>query len=186
MNQYQFEQIQRAMEQRYGKMRKGEEDAYAMMLFPMESNLLKVHRNYPGANSRRLKEAIYLALHWVDGSLKGKPKDLKTFENEDNIRLRDALLMAFDPFMNADINDILCMQGGMDLRDEDILGNYYKEPVRCVLRILDSVEHWEKQNGSDGYFLFLEEWVGSKIPRDNEMNYAVKMGSELISGDDYA
>ena len=183
MNEYKFEQIRREMEQKYGKMKKGEEDRHAMILFPMESNLLKVHRKHPGSNSRRLKEAILLALHWIDGSLVGKPKDLKRFENEDNIRLRDALLMAFDPFMNAEINDILCLQEGLNLRDDETLDNYYKEPVQCILRILESIEHWEKRNGSNGYFQFLEGWMGSKIPADDEMNYTILVGEEILSGE---
>ena len=181
MNEYKFEQIRREMEQRFGKMKKGEEDNYAMILFPMESNLLKVHRKHPSSNSRRLKEAILLALHWIDGSLAGKPKDLKQFENEDNIRLRDALLMAFDPSVNAEINDILCLQNGQNLKDGETMGNYYKEPVQCILRILESVEHWEKIYGSNGYFRFLEGWMGSKIPADDKMDYSVLVGKEVLS-----
>ena len=63
MNQYQFEQIARQMEKKYGKIRNGEEGQHEMLLFPMESNLLKTHRKHPDANSRRLEEAILLALH---------------------------------------------------------------------------------------------------------------------------
>lgn len=183
MNQHQFEQIRRTMERRYGRMKKGEEDSHAMILFPMESNLLKVRRRHPGSNSRRLKEAIYLVLHYVDGSLAGNMKDLKQYENEDNLRLKQALLVSFDPFTNADINDVLCIQGGKDLSDDETLEGYYEEPVRCILRILDSVEHWEKRNGSDGYFDFLEGWMGAKIPNDEEMHYAFMLESELITGE---
>ena len=31
---------------------------------------------------------------------------------------------------------------------------------------------WEKRNGADGYFIFLESWMGSKVKGD-EMNYSV-------------
>lgn len=49
MNPYQFQQVTRRMEEKYGKMKKNEEDKYAMLLFSMESNLLKIHRMHPGA-----------------------------------------------------------------------------------------------------------------------------------------
>ena len=68
-DQRQFELISRRIEKRFGKMKKGEEDAHAMTLFVMESNLLKVHRKNPKANSRRLKEAINLTLHKVNDYL---------------------------------------------------------------------------------------------------------------------
>ena len=62
MQLYQFEKIYSQMEREFGKIRKGEEETYAMLLLPMEGNVLKIHREFPGANSRRLREAIALAL----------------------------------------------------------------------------------------------------------------------------
>lgn len=35
----------------------------AMVLFAMESNTLKVHRNFPTSNSRKMREAIALVLY---------------------------------------------------------------------------------------------------------------------------
>ena len=90
------------MEQRYGRIHKGDEEVHAMMLFPMESNLLKVHRRHPDSNSRRLKEAICLTLHTINGYLTDEQPDVKGFENPDNLRLRDAMLYSFDPFTNDD------------------------------------------------------------------------------------
>lgn len=182
MNQNQFEQIPRMMERRYGKIKKGEEEIHSMMLFPMESNLLKTHRSHPASNSRRLREAILLVLYRIKGYLEHETIDVAKFENEDNIRLRDALLMSFDPFTNADINDILTLQGGMDFSNDKTLEEYLKEPVLCVMRILDSVEHWEKHGGMDGYFDFMESWMGDHIPRNEEMDYSIMIAGEAISG----
>lgn len=50
------------MEKEFGKIRKGEEDGYSMILFTLEGNALKVHREFPLSNSRRMREAIALAL----------------------------------------------------------------------------------------------------------------------------
>ena len=39
MQLYQFERIYSQMEKEFGKMRKGEEEMYAMLLLPMERSL---------------------------------------------------------------------------------------------------------------------------------------------------
>lgn len=173
MNQYQFESILRKMERTYGHMLKGEEEQYNLLLFPMESNLLKVHRAHPESNSRRLKEAILLALHYVDGRIRREEADLAKFESEENGRLKVALLMSFDPFTNEEVKEALSLREDADLSDFAFLQRYYDIPVRCMMRILESVEHWEKLNGSDGYFVFTENYMGAQIPRDDKMNFSV-------------
>ena len=180
MNQYQFGQITRRMEQKYGKMRKNEEDKYAMLLFPMESNLLKIHRKEPGANSRRLEEAILLVLHEIESRTDEKSTDVSSYENEENLLLKEALLKAFDPFTNDEIADLLREGGKADLEDKEFLSKYYKEPVMCVLRIKESVEHWIKRGGADGYFDFLEGWFGDKVPDDDMMNYSIYAGAKNV------
>lgn len=62
VNSYQLEKISSQMERTYGKIRKGDEDAHSMILFPLEGNALKAHRKNPAANSYRLKEAISVVL----------------------------------------------------------------------------------------------------------------------------
>ncbi len=180
MNQYQFLQIVRRMEQRYGKMKKNEEDRYAMLLFPMESNLLKIHRMNPAANSRRLEEAILLALYEVENRINEEYRDVSSYENKENTLLRNALLKAVDPFANEEIGAILRERRQTDMEDRESLITYYKEPVICILRIKDSVEHWLKRGGSDGYFDFLEEWLGAQVPNDDEMNYSICIEGEKM------
>ncbi|RKI41519.1 hypothetical protein D7V86_25850 [bacterium D16-51] len=173
MNQYQFEQIAKRMERRYGKIRKGEEEKHSMLLFPMESNLLKIHRKYPDANSRRLEEAILLALHEVEMHITGEQIDVRCFEGQENIRLKNALMQAFDPFTNREICDVLEHMEKIDFHDKKELENYYKEPVLCILRIQESVKTMLKRNGADGYFDFLERTIGTLITNNEEMNYSI-------------
>ena len=52
MQLYQFERIYSQMEKEFGKMRKGEEDVYSMLLLSLESNALKIRRGFPASNSR--------------------------------------------------------------------------------------------------------------------------------------
>lgn len=44
MQLYQFEKIYSQMEKEFGKIREGDEETYSMLLLPMESNALKIHR----------------------------------------------------------------------------------------------------------------------------------------------
>ena len=128
MQLYQFEKIYSQMEKEFGKIRKGEEETYAMLLFPMEENALKTHRRFPLSNSRRLKEAIALVLFDLKEKYTGEKYDVDNFRNEDNERLEKALLMTFDPYTNDEIlkrwNQYL---EAKELTQEN-LKNYYKIP----------------------------------------------------------
>ncbi len=44
-----------------------------------------------------------------------------------------------------------------------MLKDYYKVLVMCLLRIKDFIELWEKKSGSDGYFDFIESYIGDQI-----------------------
>ena len=70
----------------------------------------------------------------------------------------------------------------MDFSDDRTLEEYMKEPVLCVMRILDSVDHWEKRVGIDGYFDFIENWMGDKIPQNDEMDYSIMVAGDVLSG----
>lgn len=162
MQLYQFERIYSQMEKEFGKVKKGEEEAYAMLLFPLESNVLKVHRANPVSNSRRLREAIALVLFDIKSRYTQEKYDVAPFRNEDNERLEKALLMAFDPFTNEEVAEIIGteMEAGQ-------WHDYYQLPVMCLLRIKDSIDTLEKRAGSDGYFIFIEQYMGMEVKGDN-------------------
>ncbi len=52
--------------------------------------------------------------------------------------------MAFDPFTNEEVRAVIAESSGIDLDDSDSLRDYYAEPIRCMLRIKESVDTWEK------------------------------------------
>ena len=170
MQLYQFEKIYAQMEKEFGKIRKGEENTYSAILFPLEVNALKVHREYPASNSRRLREAIALVLFDVKERCMGEKADIGKFRNDDNEKLEKALLMAFDPYTNMKVMEHLKKQENTEKLSQEMLKNYYKLPVICLLRIKDSIDTWEKRSGTDGYFDFLESYMGSQI-KGNDMDY---------------
>ena len=172
MQYYQFEKIFSQMEKQFGKVNSGQEESHAMMLMPLEGNALKIHRKYPSSNSRRLREAIALVLFDVKERCTGEIINTDSFRDDDNQRLERALLMAFDPFTSQEVKEVITSQTAIDLSDHDQLHAYYVEPVSCLLRIKESIDTWVKQNGSDGYFDFIEQFMGSKIHGD-EMKFSV-------------
>ena len=172
MQLYQFERIYSQMEKEFGKIRKGEEDIYSMLLLPLEGNALKIHREFPLSNSRRLREAIALALFDIKGRCSGETADTGKFRNEDNEKLEKALLMAFDPYTNAEVMEHLKWYNNTGEFTQEMLKSYYKLPVMCLLRIKDSIDTWEKQSGADGYFDFIESYLGSQI-KGTEMNFTI-------------
>ena len=171
MQLYQFERIYSQMEKEFGKIRKGEEEPYSMLLFPMESNVLKIRRRYPSSNSRRLREAIALALFEIKERYTGEKADVSKFRSEDNERLEKALLMAFDPYTNEEIMEAI-KQGEAGELTPEVLKGYYKLPVMCLLRIKDSIDTWEKRAGADGYFHFIDSYMGSQI-KGTKMEFVV-------------
>ena len=135
------------MEKRYGKIRKGEESRHEEGLRAIETNLLTVHRLNRACDSRRVLEAVPLALYAVESRLTGQEHDLSAFENPENLKLKHAILMAFDPFTNAELRKEAEEEYGWNLDDGAELEAYYQKPVQCVLRILDSVKQWTKERG---------------------------------------
>lgn len=172
MQYYQFERIFSQMEKEFGKVKSGQEEYHTMMLMPLETNALKIHRKYPSSNSRRLREAIALVLFDVKERCTGQIINTDPFRDDDNNRLEKALLMAFDPFTNEEIKEVIGSQTTIDLSEHCQLHAYYVEPVSCLLRIKESIDKWIKQYGSDGYFDFLEQFMGSEIHGD-EMKFSI-------------
>lgn len=82
------------------------------------------------------------------------------------------MLMAFDPYTNAEIMELLKQQEETEELSKDMLKIYYKLPVMCLLRIKDSIDIWEKRSGADGYFDFIESYMRSQI-KGTEMNFTL-------------
>ena len=173
MQLYQFEKIYSQMEREFGKIRKGEEETYAMLLLPMEGNVLKIHREFPGANSRRLREAIALALFDVKVNYSGEEYDTGKFRNRENEMLERALLMAFDPYTNHEIMELLKEQFHVDMLSQEQVKEYYKFPVNVPVKdTRNPLIHGKNVQAQIGYFDFIEGYMGREIT-GTEMNFSI-------------
>lgn len=166
MNRYQFEKIQTRAIRKYGKMKREDLSFYSMQMYVIESNILKTVRQDPEIKDRDVRDAIFLVLHEIANRLKEEEETAEEFVNEKNSSLKHAILFAFDPFSNAEIEEI--HPEVMD--DLNELNAYYKFPVVCLLRILDSVDFWSTNMG--GYLKRIESEFGEKVT-ESELKYAV-------------
>ena len=80
--------------------------------------------------------------------------------------------MAFDPYTNEEIMELLKEQFQVDELSQGQVKGYYKFPVMCLLRIKESIDTWEKHSGSNGYFDFIEGYMGREIT-GNDMNFSI-------------
>lgn len=80
--------------------------------------------------------------------------------------------MAFDPYTNEEVMELLKQQEATAELPQEMLKNYYKVPVMCLLRIKDSIDTWEKSSGANGYFDFIEGYMGSQI-KGTEMKFTL-------------
>ena len=172
-----FERIATNMVRAYGKVEKGKEDDFALELASIEGNLLKMHRTNRANNGRRALEAINICLFIIDGYINGWEYDLSKYKTPDNESLVEAILMAFDPFTNVAIKEVL--NNDYDWHSLEDLRNYFTPPIQCLLRIEESVQLWTKRGGADGYFNFIEEFMGHMVPYEEQMNFTAKLRKPL-------
>ena len=175
MNQYQFEQITRRIEQRYGKIKKGTEEYYTILFFAIEGNMLIIHRNHPSANGHRAKEAAMLALHVIESRITGEEKDLSSFENKDNLLLLNAILYAIDP-LASEVGMKEFREAGeneADLQDKSYLEKMFCVPAVCLLRLIESIDLWTRKRGPDGYFNFMEGNIGLQVSNEMKVCFGV-------------
>lgn len=173
IKRYDFDRISSRMSQKFGSIKKGQEEEHSFSLFCMESNLLKLHRENEKRDSRRALEAIHICLLTIDGYLTDTKYDMGAFLSEENQALAQGLLMSFDPFTNEEVRKVLgeeCLDG------TEALESYYEEPVKCLVRLEKSIEMWMKARGNDGYFQYIEDLMGDTVKRDTKMEFAVPAG----------
>lgn len=194
MNRYTFEKIVKRMADQFGTIQRGQEDPYNPLFFTIESNVLKVHRRNPKANSRSFREALLLALNMINLRLTGRQDDLSSFETLENKELLHALLYAFDPYTNGELADLVkkdaAIHAGVDEIDDypaDYLQLYYAIPVRCMIRLVESIDTWEKMLGSNGYFKSIESTIGKQVKKDDsELNTAALLIYRPVADEDNA
>jgi len=169
-NYYTFEKIASNMSKKFGKIKVGDEEEFTTFMFPIESNLIKVSRKTGNNNGRRAVEALRISLFTINGYLNGWEYDFGEYltnENQDFVR---AVLMAIDPFTNEELYKLLKQE--YDLGSPEGMLDYFAIPIKCIVRVEDSVQYWMEKNGPRGYFEFMEHHTKSALYDDFKLNFA--------------
>ena len=174
VNSYKFQKKPSEMGKRFGTIQIGDEERYNFLLFPMESNLLKINRIKQINNGRRVIEAVCVCLFVIDGYLNKIEYDLDEYLTNDVELFAAGLLMAFDPFVNENIETILTSHEMVDKNTVESLSKFFRIPIKCLIRINQSIELWTKELGVNGYFNFLEKTMGKLVQRDEKMEFAIR------------
>ena len=66
----------------------------------------------------------------------------------------------------------------MDELPQRQVKGYYKFPVMCLLRSKEYIDTWGKHSGSNGYFDFIEGYMGREIT-GNDMNFSIMSSGVL-------
>lgn len=161
------------MAKEFGTIKKGNEEEYSFILFTIEANLLKINRIFKINNGRRAIEAIHACLFIINGYLNQKEYELSEYVTKDNEPYVKGLLASFDPFTNEQILGVAVQES--DLKSPEYLREFFSVPIKCLLRIEDSVALWTKLSGVNGYFNFLENQLGQSVQHDDKMNFTIAM-----------
>jgi len=171
-----MDRIPALLAKEFGTIARGEETRYVFCLFPMESNLLKLHREEPRRNDQRTLEAVQMSLIKVNGYLKDIDYDFSQVENEFNLALSHGLCMSFDPFTNQEIYQAIAAKQLQGARMKE----YFATPIKCLLRIMESVKFWNETLGAKGYFTFCENTLGHHIPSDSKMEFGIEAPQVIV------
>ncbi|MGV8120124.1 MAG: hypothetical protein AB2L14_10235 [Candidatus Xenobiia bacterium LiM19] len=167
INSYKFHQIVSVMKKEFGSIRKGDESDFLFDLLPMEEAIIKFSSNpaHKSITDMRVMEAIKLCLFRIRGYLAGVSYDFGKLVEPVSIELADYLSKTFDPYAVEEIRVIAEEQYGIN--ESGGLRRFFEIPVKCLLRIYDSVENRSKM-GVRGYLEFIIDSIGHKIDLDEE------------------
>ncbi len=115
---------------------------------------MKIHRANPNFKSRKVIDAINIFLLKIDAYISGGIEYDFSKQMEEGVNAYlEALQLSCDPLYNKELHHIT--KENYDLNNKEDLKEIFTEPVKCLIRIKESVEMWIKKCGRDGYFDFL-------------------------------
>ena len=158
MEYYQFERIIKSVKKEFNVQDVSDDSNADFVIFALELNFYRIHQKYPEISSRRVSEAILLALHRISSYFTGKNPGTEKFENHDNLMFAEAILYTVDPR----VNDVLMQEikeYGFNLENRNDQIIVYSSTVALLLKLYNSVNTNLKMRGSNGYLTFLEDFL---------------------------
>ncbi len=150
LKEYDLKRVIARARKEYGYINRGDEDLYYPQLGYMEHKIYDVYEEIQ-ITDRKLQLALIISIYDLKSIVDDKEYDYIDIVDDKVIKYAKKLQMLFNPYLNKDIyiNKSMCKSN----KDLFIL------PIKCMLRIYDSIDFWRERYGVGGYFKMLEEMV---------------------------
>ena len=124
-------------------------------------------------NDLELKMVIEMIIYDLKSFIDNIDYNYQNIQDKKLIRFSKTLQKWFNSYVNKDIT--LTEEGYNNLKDVFTL------PIKCLLRIYDSIEFWHDRYGNNGYYRMLEEYV---LPIFSVGDYTYILEYKYISSND--
>lgn len=163
LKNYDMNRIISRVKKEFGTITHGTEENYNPGLDYLEHAIYQAYTEIP-ITDIQLKEVIEMILYDLQGLIQNKIYDYKEIREEKQIQFAQKIELFFNPFINEYIKQNL---KDIDTHNNDELKKLFTFPIKCLLRIYDSIEFWAKRKGKNGYYRMLEEMVCSTMQIGN-------------------
>ena len=171
INGYKFDKIVLKMQKKFGTITEREEDKFNYELCTLEIHILQQHMEKQ-LKDRQVIEALKLVLFKVEGYINDEKYEFEQLIDRESMELAEIIAKLFIPFedkiLEAELIKIY------DLCSEADLVKLFELPVKCILKIVKSVERWSKWNGSNGYLIFINDQFGTLLNQMDTFEYFYK------------
>lgn len=137
----------------FGVITRGTEEEYNPGLDYLEHEIYRIYTEIP-ITDYELREVIEMIIYDVKGIIDQIDYDYGKIRSEDQKKFAQTLELLFNPFLNKEIPI-----HNLDLEKKEDLKELFTLPIKCLLRIYDSIEFWNHNGGKNGYYRMLEEMV---------------------------
>lgn len=150
LSNYDMSRIISRAKKEFGIIVRGTEEDYNPQLDYIEHAIYDIYTEI-SITDNELQEVIEMIIYDLKSLIDNKIYDYANIRNERQIRFAKNLELLFNPFINNDIK--------LNKDFDNNLKDLFTFPIKCLLRIYDSIEFWNKRYGKNGYYKMLEEMV---------------------------
>jgi len=173
----QLKSITNKIKKEFGYIPKGQENNYASILYTFEANLLNKHRT-TRIPSRRALDSVYMCLWVIEGYLRDEEFDFQHLLTPETEVYLNTLLQTFDPFTREEVREVL--EKSYDLTNKESLKRLLTPFAQSLNRLADSIELWNKKQGTNGYFRFLENNIGGAVKHEDQIHFLAEIPKDKL------
>lgn len=160
LGEYSFDQLDakqnvRRLQKRYGSI-KNEKRLFEAELYAIESHLMVLYDAFQ-ASSRDAKKIIHIVMNRLLDIENQTTTDYSDYAGEDLLYMADGLEEICNPYLNEELEKIL--KPYVDIHDPQNFEYIFKNVFLCFVKVLESIDFWDKELGKDGYFRYLRQFM---------------------------